>query len=108
MMQSWYKLFLDYMHKCTYNINVDVEWDNKKAITNLKKHAVDFADAVTVLEEENAITILEGHPDEACFVTIGLDIFNLMLVVVHTRRESRIRIISARKATSNEIKQYEG
>ncbi|MGB6338187.1 MAG: BrnT family toxin [Candidatus Aminicenantaceae bacterium] len=87
---------------------MEIEWDSKKAISNLKKHGVDFADAVTVLVDERAITISEDYPDEERFITIGMDSFNQILVVVYTWRETRIRIISARKATAKEIKQYKG
>jgi len=87
---------------------MEIEWDSKKAISNLKKHGVNFADAVTVLEDERAITISEDYPDEQRLITIGMDSFNRILVVVYTWRETRIRIISARKATTNEIKQYKG
>ena len=84
------------------------EWDSKKAISNLQKHGVDFADAVTVLEDERAITILDDYPDEERFVTVGMDSLGHILVVVYACRDSRIRIISARKATVKEIKKYKG
>jgi uncharacterized DUF497 family protein len=87
---------------------MQIEWDSKKTISNLRKHGVDFADAVTVLEDERAITISEDYPDEERFITIGIDSFNRILVVVYTWRGTRIRIISARKATSKEIMQYKG
>jgi uncharacterized DUF497 family protein len=87
---------------------MEFEWDSKKAISNQKKHGVNFADAVAVLENERAITISEEHPDEERYITIGIDSINRILVVVYTWRESCIRIISARKATANEIKQYKG
>jgi len=87
---------------------MEIEWDSKKAISNLKKHGVDFSDAVTVLEDERAITITEDYPDEERFITIGMDFFSRILVVIYTWREIRIRIISARKATAKEIKQYKG
>ena len=87
---------------------MEIEWDRKKSLSNLKKHGVNFADAVTVLEDERAITISEDYPDEERFITIGMDSFNRILVVVYTWREKRIRLISARKATSDEIKQYKG
>lgn len=99
---------VDYMYKCTYNTIVEFEWDSRKAISNLKKHGVDFADAVTVLEDEMAITIPDEHPDEERFITVGMDSFGRILVVIHTLRETRIRIISARKATAKEITQYKG
>ncbi|MGB2765270.1 MAG: BrnT family toxin [Candidatus Aminicenantaceae bacterium] len=101
-------LMLDNMYRCTYNIIMLFEWDSKKAISNLKKHGVDFADAVTVLEDERAITILDDYPDEERFVTIGMDSFGRILVVVYAWHDSRIRIISARKATAKEIKEYKG
>jgi len=96
------------MHRCTYNIKVEIEWNGKKAISNLKKHGIDFADAVTVLEDERAITISDDYPDEDRFITIGMDSFSRILVVVYTWRETRIRIISARKATARETRQYKG
>ena len=45
------------MYDCTYNGSVDVEWDNEKASSNLSKHGIDFADAVTALYDEQAITV---------------------------------------------------
>ena len=99
---------LDYMHICAYNIKMEFEWDSKKAISNLKKHGVDFADAVAVLEDEKAITIPDDYPDEERFITIGMDSFGRILVVIYAWRKIRIRIISARKATTKEIKQYRG
>jgi len=85
---------------------MEFEWNSKKALSNLKKHGVNFADAVTVLEDERAMTITEDYPDEKRFITIGMDSFNRILVVVYTWRETRIRIISSRKATTKEIRQY--
>ena len=86
---------------------MEVEWDSKKAISNLKKHGIDFADTVAVLEDEKAITLLENYPEEERFITVGMDSFGRILVIVYTMRENRIRIISARKATAKEIKKYE-
>jgi len=96
------------MYNCTYNIKVEIEWDSKKAISNLKKHGIDFADAVTVLEDERAMTISEDYPDEERFITIGMDSFGRILVIVYTWRGTRIRMISARKATAKETRQYKG
>jgi uncharacterized DUF497 family protein len=87
---------------------MEIEWDGKKAISNLKKHGIDFTDAVSVLEDERAITITEDYSDEERFITIGADSFNRVLVIVYTWRDTRIRIISARKATAKEIMQYKG
>ena len=82
------------------------EWDPKKAASNLRKHGVDFADAVTALEDELALTLEDHHPDEQRFITIGTDALGRVLVVAYTFREETIRIISAREATLRERRQY--
>ncbi len=86
---------------------MDYQWDPNKAKSNLKKHGVRFADAVSVFEDENAITIDDEHESENRFITIGRDILVRILVVVYTFRGHIIRIISARKATARERKIYE-
>ncbi|QQS45176.1 MAG: BrnT family toxin [Acidobacteriota bacterium] len=86
---------------------MEYEWDHKKAATNLRKHGVDFADAVTVLDDDNALTIIDPNPEEERFVTMGMDAQSRILVVVYTWRQENIRIISARKATQSERIQYE-
>lgn len=48
-------------------------WDNNKAASNLRKHQIDFADAVYIFSDDAAITILDEHPDEDRFITIGMD-----------------------------------
>ena len=96
------------MYICAYNLKMEFEWDSNKAISNLKKHGINFADAVTALEDERAITIVDDFPHEERSITIGMDSFGRILVVAYTLRGTRIRIISARKATTNEIMQYKG
>jgi len=86
---------------------MDYQWDANKSATNLKKHRVDFADAVTVFSDDFALTITDDYPDEERFVTIGMDALGRILVVIYTWRGDSIRIISARKATHRERKQYE-
>ncbi len=86
---------------------IDYQWDPNKAKSNLKKHGVRFADAVSVFEDENAITLEDEHESENRFITIGRDILLRILVVVYTFRGHIIRIISARKATVRERKIYE-
>jgi len=83
------------------------QWDPDKARSNLQKHNISFADAVTVFSDDNAITIEDDFPDEERFVTIGMDALGRVIIIVYTYRENFIRIISARKATSHERKQYE-
>lgn len=85
------------------------EWDSVKSRANVAKHGVDLADAVAVFEDDLALT----RPDlesrgEVRFVTLGIDAFGRLLVVVYTERETRIRLISARVATKQERKFYEG
>lgn len=66
------------------------------------------ADAVSVFADDFAITVMDEHPDEERFVTIGMDALSRILVVVYTwRGENCIRLISARKATRRERQQYE-
>ena len=87
---------------------MEFEWDLSKAIANVRKHGVDFADAGTVLHDERAITIAdEGSDEEDRYVTLGVDALGRVLVVVYTWREDRPRLISARKATPRERRQYE-
>lgn len=83
------------------------QWDQGKAAANLRKHGIDFADAVAVFSDDLAITIPDERFDEERFVTIGLDGLGNVLVVVYTLRGEAIRIISARKATKQERRQYE-
>ena len=93
---------------CTYNKGVDYQWDLNKARANLKKHAVDFADAVGVFEDHLALNIDDpASPGEPRWITVGMDFLNRLLVVVYTYRGEAIRLISARKATKRERDSYE-
>jgi len=83
------------------------QWDRNKALKNLNKHGIDFADAVSVFSDELAITIFDDRFEEERFITIGMDILSRILVVVYTLRNDEIRLTSARKATRNERRQYE-
>jgi uncharacterized DUF497 family protein len=85
------------------------EWDPDKAASNHKKHCVEFAEAVGVLEDALAITIEDQHVEgESRFITIGMDFTLQILVVVYASRVADvIRIISARKATKKERQTYE-
>jgi uncharacterized DUF497 family protein len=86
---------------------MESEWDPKKARTNLRKHGVRFADAVLVLEDDDALTMLdESSDDEERWLTLGRDAIGRVLVVVYTWRDGRARIISARQATDRERLTY--
>jgi len=83
------------------------QWDKDKAAANLRKHGIDFADAVSVFSDDLAITIPDERFDEERFITIGMDAFGQVLVIVYTWCGNEIRMISARKATRYEQRQYE-
>jgi uncharacterized DUF497 family protein len=85
-----------------------VTWDPNKAEINFKKHRIRFSDADAVLYDPFAMT-LEEHvvANEQRFVTVGADAVGRIIAVVYSYRADTIRLISARKATSKERKQYE-
>ena len=86
---------------------MDYAWDPRKASENLRKHGVNFADTVLALEDENALTIEDHDYDERRFKTLGMGPYAKVLFVVHAERDRDcIRIISARKADRNEVRQY--
>jgi uncharacterized DUF497 family protein len=86
---------------------VSFEWDDEKRRLNLRKHRVEFADALTAFEDPEALTLRDEVTEgEERFVTLGCDLFGRLLVVVYTWRGDTIRLISARKATAGERKQY--
>ncbi len=83
------------------------KWTSGKAARNRLKHGIDFADAVLVLEDENALTIEDHGHDEQRFKSIGLGPgLKVLFVVYALDGEDCIRIISARKASQGEIRQY--
>ena len=85
-------------------------WDENKNQSNKRKHGVTFAEASTAFADENGRLIFdpEHSEEEDRFILLGLDCSLRLLVVCHCHRESEntIRIISARKATKNETRQY--
>lgn len=83
------------------------EWDKNKDQQNETKHDVCFADTFAVFEDPNALTLDQIVGGEERHVTIGMDAFGRVLVVVYTWRDENIRIISARKAGRTEVRQYE-
>lgn len=82
------------------------QWDREKAERNYRKHGIYFADAVSVLSDEIAVTIEDDCSEERRWVTLGRDLFGRTLVVVFSWRDDEIRIISARKADPKERRQY--
>ena len=76
---------------------MNYEWDPEKDKSNIKKHRVRFADAASVFQDNFAITIDDDNQEEQRFVTLGMDAFGRVLVVIYTWRDDNIRIISAKK-----------
>lgn len=86
---------------------MDIEFDPAKAEANLRKHNVSFAHAEQALRDALAVTIEDpDFEDEQRFITLGIDALGRILVVVHTPRGDRTRLISARKASRGEAEQY--
>ena len=86
---------------------MEFDFDPAKARSNIRKHGVSFAHAEQALRDGLAVTVED--PDavgEQRFVTLGMDALGRVLVVVHTQREERTRMISARKASRSESEQY--
>jgi len=85
------------------------EWNPKKAETNFKKHGVSFEEAASVFFDPLSLTVPDPlHSDEEnCFIITRLSDRQRQLVVVHTDRGDKIRIISARLTTPNERRKYE-
>jgi len=88
---------------------LEFEWDPVKAELNLKKHGVSFDEATTIFRDTLSITISDpDHSDfEDRFIDIGISHRMQLLVVSYTERKDKIRIISARRATRTERKNYE-
>ena len=86
-----------------------IEWDEGKRRANLRKHGIDFADAVEVFHDLIALTREDRRHEDDRFMTLGVDFVGRLLVVIYTYPDPEtIRVISARKAGPNERKQYEG
>jgi len=85
----------------------EFEWDAAKAQSNLAKHLVDFAAALRVFNDAFALDRLDrgGSASEVRYILTGM-VNGVLLTVVYTERGARTRIISARKATKHEQREY--
>ena len=90
-------------------MSLKFEWDDEKARMNLKKHDISFEEAQTVFDDPLLMTFPDPNHSEVeqRYLDIGISSRGRILVVVHTERESRIRIINCRKATARERRNYE-
>ena len=88
---------------------MEFEWDIVKAESNVEKHGVSFAEAMTVFGDPLEITIPDPDHSEGEFrlLSLGRSARERLLVVAYTEREGRIRLISAREAAPKERRKYE-
>ena len=89
-------------------MSVSAEFDPKKDAANIRKHGVSLSEGDGVLNDPLALTVIDDAADgEQRFVTIGMNAFGSLMVVVHTPRGSGTRTISVRKADPKERRNYE-
>ena len=88
-------------------MTLSFEWDDEKATANLTKHGVPFDEAAAVFLDVNRLDRYDGRENygEDRFLTIGL-VNDFELAIAYTLRNDTIRIISARKATRHEQRDY--
>ena len=89
--------------------NSEYEWDDDKEKINLEKHGISFQEAVEIFQYPH-ITKIDDRKDygEKRIISVGIldDEIVVVIVVVHTKRETKTRIISARKASNKERRLY--
>ena len=89
---------------------IKFEWNASKAATNIKKHGVSFEEAKSVFFDEFAVQFFDqdNSKSEDRFLMLGMSNETNLLLVCHCERDdgNTIRVISARKATRNESKNY--
>jgi len=84
-----------------------IEYDNRKATSNLKKHGVSFDEAASCLLDSMALVYEDNHAEnERRWVLLGMSDQARLLVVVYTLRGESVRLISARKPTTKEVMCY--
>jgi len=90
-------------------LSLQFEWNDKKAISNKRKHGISFEEATTAFGDELSITINDPlhSEDEDRLILIGQSKTLKTLIVIHIEKRETIRIISARQATKKEQKIYE-
>nr|VFJ66670.1 MAG: hypothetical protein BECKFW1821C_GA0114237_101048 [Candidatus Kentron sp. FW] len=87
----------------------EFEWDKGKAAKNIEKHGIAFDEAKSIFKDPGFITVVDEEHSigEERYISIGLSENGKLLLLAHTEREGRIRIISVRKATRKEERFYE-
>lgn len=91
-------------------MSLTFEWDPEKDQANVEKHGIDFQEATSAFFDPLSLTIRDPDHSESeeRFLLVGMTRQDRLVVVSHTDREDRIRIISARRADRRERKNYEG
>ena len=87
----------------------EFEWNDEKAKSNFKKHAVSFEEAATIFNDPAIATISDPDHliDEERYISIGISVMQRLLIVVHIDLNNRIRLIGSRKANKAERKNYD-
>lgn len=90
-------------------MSLKFEWHPRKAIQNRRKHLVSFEEASTVFADPLSATVpdIDHSEEEDRYITIGYSEQRRLLIISHTERGNRIRIISARELTPRERQEYE-
>ena len=87
---------------------MSADFDPKKDAANIKKHGVSLSEGDGVLSDPLALTVEDDAAEsEQRFVTIGMNVFGTLMVVVHTPRRDGPRTISVRKPDPRERRNYE-
>lgn len=108
LLNSESKKALEKENTLYYNLGIVVRWDDRKAALNVKKHGVTFEEAATVFYAASSLELEDSRHNEQRFIIIGFSKSLRLLTIVYAYRyEEEIRIISARKATTSEAKNYE-
>lgn len=88
---------------------IRIEWSATKNRRNILKHGVDFAEAKSIFDDPLQLTVADtDHSiEEKRFITVGMSDRNRLLIMAHTIEDDKIRIITARRPTRSERKNYE-
>jgi uncharacterized DUF497 family protein len=88
---------------------MEFEWDDAKSEANERKHGLPFAEAMTVFADPLALTGYDPRhsDDEDRYITMGTSEAGRLLIVSHTDRGDKVRLISAREASRRERRDYE-
>lgn len=90
-------------------MRLEFEWDETKAKANFKKHKVNFEEGKTIFNDPFLFTFPDDKhsANEERYINIGISANGRILILTHTERQGKIRIINCRKATTRERRFYE-